>query len=225
MKHPTPVFSILAVVCLLAVLGPTAAVAEEAPMDEAAMMEAWAAAGTPGEHHARLAETAGSWNMEVKMWMGPGDPMVSTGTAERKMILGGRVLMEEVTSSMMGGTMNGIAMTGYDNVTGKLWSTWTDSTSTGLTSSEGTYDAETGVYTFHGEMPDPMSGGMKSVLCQVLDEGRQRGHGDVRDARRRRSEDDGDRLLTEVACRTRQRSLLRIPPLSGARRSMRLSVP
>jgi hypothetical protein len=53
---------------------------------------------------------------------------MKAGTATREMALDGRVLMEELTSSMMG----------YDNVTGKYWSTWTDSMFTGLMVSEGT---------------------------------------------------------------------------------------
>ena len=56
--------------------------------------------------------------------------------------LDGRVLIEEVTSSMMGMPFTGHGMTGYDNVTGKYWSTWTDSMSTGLMVSEGTCDAQ-----------------------------------------------------------------------------------
>ena len=50
---------------------------------------------------------------------------------------------------MMGTPFTGHGMTGYDNVTGKYWSTWTDSMSTGIMVSEGSCDAE-GVCTFIG---------------------------------------------------------------------------
>ena len=170
MRKHTPGSLSLPVSCLLLVLGLSPVLAQDEAPDEAAMMQAMAAAGTPGEAHEMLAETVGTWNMEIKMWMGPGEPTVTTGTAERKMILGGRVLVEEVTSSMMGQTMNGFAMTGYDNVTGKYWSTWSDNMSTGLTTSHGTYDAATGVYTYEGEMPDAMSGGMTPYSAKVWSE-------------------------------------------------------
>jgi len=64
--------------------------------------------------------------------------MEETGTATRSMTLDGRVLVEDVSSSMMGSPFTGHGMMGYDNVTGKYWSTWNDSMSTGLMVSEGT---------------------------------------------------------------------------------------
>ena len=37
------------------------------------------AAAAPIEHHAKLKPFVGKFKAEVKMWMGPGDPMESTG--------------------------------------------------------------------------------------------------------------------------------------------------
>lgn len=161
MRKQPPVFLSLAVLCLLIAIGLSPAIAQDeaAAPDEAAMMEAYMAAGAPGEAHERLAESVGTWTMEIKMWMGPGEPSVSHGTAERSMILGGRVLVEEVSSSMAGMPFAGYGMTGYDNVTGKYWGTWNDNISTGISTSQGTFDAETGTYTYLGEAPDPMTGG------------------------------------------------------------------
>lgn len=140
----------------------------EAGADEAAMMEAYMAAGKPGEAHARLAETVGTWKMEIKSWMDPGaEPMVSEGTAEREMSLDGRVLVETVSSSMMGEPFTGHGMTGYDNVTGKYWSTWNDSMSTGISISHGTYDAETETYSFTGTYSNPMTGGTAKNRVEI----------------------------------------------------------
>jgi hypothetical protein len=47
------------------------------------------------------------------------------------MIMDGRVMVEDVTSSMMGMPFKGQGMRGYDNVSGKYWGTWVDSMSTG----------------------------------------------------------------------------------------------
>jgi hypothetical protein len=107
-----------------------------------AEMEAYTRAGTPGAEHQALAATAGSYDIKVRSWMEPGaPPMEETGTATRAMALDGRVRVEQVSSSMMGTTFTGHGMLGYDNVTGKYWSTWNDSMSTGVMVSEGTCDA------------------------------------------------------------------------------------
>jgi hypothetical protein len=122
-------------------------------------MEAYMKAGTPGAPHQALASTVGSYDLEIKSWHEPGGPaMEETGTAIRTMALDGRVLMEEVTSSMMGIPFTGQVMMGYDNVTGKYWSTWTDSMSTGLMVSEGTCDAQQ-VCSFTGSWNDPITKG------------------------------------------------------------------
>lgn len=178
MRKHSPGFLPLASLCLLIALGALPAVAQDggapdAATDEGAMMQAMASAATPGEVHERLAESVGSWNMEIKMWMGPGEPAVSSGTAERSMILDGRVLVEEVTSSVMGQTFTGFGMTGYDNVTGKYWGTWNDNMSTGISTSQGTFDAESGVYTYRGETPDPMTGAMKKNRATITLKGGQ----------------------------------------------------
>lgn len=160
MRKQFRAFLSLALLCLLIAAGVSPAVAQDdtgAP-DEAAMMAAYAAASTPGEPHERLASSVGTWNMEVKMWMGPGEPSVSEGTAKRYMILGDRILVEEVSASMMGEAFKGYGMTGYDNVTDTYWGTWNDSMTTGISVSHGTFDAETSTYTFLGDSHDPMTG-------------------------------------------------------------------
>jgi len=117
--------------------------------EQMAEMEAYMKAGTPGAPHQAMASTVGSYDLKIKSWHEPGGPPTEeTGTATRKMALDGRVLFEEVKSSMMG----------YDNVTGKYWSTWTDSMSTGLMVSEGTCDAKNAC-TFTGSWNDPITKG------------------------------------------------------------------
>jgi len=133
--------------------------AEGMSPEQAAMMEAWTEAMTPGPEHERLAEAVGDWKASVKMWMEPGgEPSVSESTVSRFMTLGGRVLVEEWRGEMMGQPFIGHGRTGYDNVTEKYWSTWTDNMSTGLMTFEGHYDPETEKYTFAGSFNDPTSG-------------------------------------------------------------------
>ena len=125
--------------------------------DEQAMMEAWMKAGSPGEAHKKMAADVGTYDMKVTSWNAPGAPPTEDkGTATRKMIMDGRVLVEDVTSSMMGMPFKGQGMRGYDNVTGKYWGTWIDSMSTGMMVSEGNCDAS-GTCSFTGTMNDPMT--------------------------------------------------------------------
>jgi hypothetical protein len=140
--------------------GPLAAQEAAAPQttpEMQAMMEAFQKAGTPGTQHQQLASMAGSYDLTVKAWHAPGaEPTTDTGTATRKMILGNRVMVEEVTSQMMGQPFSGHGLHGFDNVTGKYWATWNDSMSTGMMLSEGTCDAKL-TCTYTGTYHDPVS--------------------------------------------------------------------
>lgn len=125
--------------------------------EQKAEMEAYMKAGTPGAPHKSLAATTGTYALQIKSWQEPGGPpLEETGTATRSMALDGRVLVEEMKSQMMGMPFTGRSMTGYDNVTGKYWSTWNDSMSTGLMVSEGTCDASGKSCEFTGTMHDPV---------------------------------------------------------------------
>ena len=123
--------------------GQTAQQAPSMTPEQQAMMDAYVAAGTPGAPHKTMAATAGTYDIKVRSWQEPGGPPTEdTGTATRSMTLDGRVRLEEVSSSMMGQAFSGLGMMGYDNVSGKYWSTWNDSMSTGLMVSEGSCDAK-----------------------------------------------------------------------------------
>ena len=144
----------------LLLAGPALAQESKAPPmtpEMQAMMEAYQKAGTPGAEHGRLAAMGGTYDLTVKAWHAPDTPPTTdTGTATRKMILGGRVMVEDVSSQMMGAPYTGQGLHGFDNVTGKYWATWNDSMSTGLMVSEGTCDANlTCAYT--GTYHDPVT--------------------------------------------------------------------
>jgi hypothetical protein len=125
--------------------------------EQRAEMEAYMKAAEPGAPHQALASMAGSYDMKIKSWHEPGGPaMEDAGTAKRAMILGGRVLVEEVVSTMMGAPYTGQGMTGYDNVTGKYWATWVDNMGTGLLVMDGACDAQGRNCTFTGTWNDPI---------------------------------------------------------------------
>jgi hypothetical protein len=123
--------------------------------EQQAEMDAMMKAGTPGAQHKFLASTAGDYTVKVKSWEAAnGPPTEESGTATRAMTLDGRVLVEDMKWSFAGQPVTGHGMVGYDNVTGKYWSTWNDSMSTGIAMSEGTCDAKnTCKYTGHYNDP------------------------------------------------------------------------
>ena len=152
----------LAALGILALISPAAAQEPGAPAmtpEQQAMMKAYQEAATPGTPHQKMAASAGTYDVRAKSWQEPGKPPVEeTGTATRTMILGGRVMVEEYQGSMMGVPFTGQGLHGYDNVTGKHWSTWTDSMSTGIMVSQGTCDDQ-GACTFSGSWNDPITKG------------------------------------------------------------------
>ena len=157
--HRTLVFALLP----LSLFAALPVLAQDAPPkmspEEAAMMQAYQEAGTPGAPHAALAKMAGTYDLSIRSWHAPGaPPTVDTGTATRSMVLGGRVMVEEVQSQMHGQPFTGHGMHGYDNVSGKYWSTWNDSMSTGVMVSEGDC-SDDGACTFTGSWNDPVTKG------------------------------------------------------------------
>ncbi|MBD9477654.1 DUF1579 domain-containing protein [Pseudoxanthomonas sp. PXM02] len=157
MRHTSMKLSV-AVSALLATIAVFAQ--EKAPSmtpEMQAQMEAYQKAGTPGIEHGRLAGMAGNYDLTVKSWHAPGaPPSTDPGTATRRMILGNRVMLEEVTSQVMGQPFTGQGLHGFDNVTGKYWGTWNDSMSTGVMLSEGTCDAQL-TCTYTGTHHDPVT--------------------------------------------------------------------
>ncbi len=141
--------------------------------EQAAMMEAWQKAMTPGVEHEQMAKMVGEFTLTVKTWMEPGgQPEVSTGTAVRRMIMGGRYLEEVVHGEAMGQPFEGSGLMGYDNVTGQWWGTWVDTMSTGLMTSTGQWNEAEGVGIYIGESSDPMTGAKarsKTVVRRLED--------------------------------------------------------
>lgn len=99
------------------------------------MMEA----GKVSPQHALLKKLAGNWKVDAKLWMDPkNDPETSKGRAYAKPLYGGRYLAQTYKGSFMGQPFEGQGTMGYDNLSGKYFSTWIDSMSTMLMKSEGT---------------------------------------------------------------------------------------
>ncbi len=126
--------------------------------EEQKMMAAFAKAATPGEHHKKLEELIGTWDAKVSYWEKPGaPPQVSTGTSEMTWMLGNRFVQQTFKGESMGQPFEGVGYSGYDNSRGKYIGVWFDTMSTGMMTSEGTFDPSGKVLTLHAEFTDPLT--------------------------------------------------------------------
>lgn len=91
-------------------------------------------AGTPGEMHARLAESTGVWSGKTTMWMAPGaEPVSSECVSTVSAIMDGRFTRCEMTGEIPGmGPFTGFGLYGFDNVSQKFQSTWIDNCGTAM---------------------------------------------------------------------------------------------
>jgi hypothetical protein len=149
-------------VCLALVSAPALAQGEA---DEAAMMEAFEKAGTPGPHHEAMARLAGKWNATMTMWEQPGaKPSSYEGTMTNKMVMGGRYMEQIFDGEVMGQPMSGRGIAAFDNVTGKHTGVWYDSLSTQITYSEGECNKDHTVETAYLKTHDPMGNEVNAKL-------------------------------------------------------------
>lgn len=145
---------------------------QEKQMDPQAMMEVYMKLATPGEPHKLFAGLAGSWTTQTKEWMEPGKPPTeATGSADLKMLLGGRFLQQEYNSTMMGQPYTGMGITAYDNLRKKYVSTWIDSMGTGIFTMEGTASADGKTITLKGQHAEPGGGQMTHrAVWKIVDD-------------------------------------------------------
>jgi hypothetical protein len=138
-------------------------------MDE--MMAKWKELNAKGPEHERLKNWVGTWNTEMKMWMGPDtEPMVSKGTAVFHLILDGRYVEQKYRCDMMGEPYEGLGIDGYDRIKQKYVSIWMGTDSTGIFMMEGTMDETGKVCTYYGKMDDPMTGQKDKVIKSIARE-------------------------------------------------------
>jgi len=139
------------------------------------MSEDFAAMAAVTEEHERLAALAGTFRAEVKMWMGPGDPMVTTGTMVNERDLGGRFLRQTYTGDASEGpfpNFEGRGYLGFNKITGQYEGFWIDNASTMMQTEAGSADGD--VWTMVGDLPNPQGGGSmtKRSVITLQDEDR-----------------------------------------------------
>lgn len=135
------------------------------------MMAQWAALNAMGPEHEKFKDMVGKWDAETKMWMMPGaPPEVSKGTAEFRLLFGGRYIEQKFACDMNGQPFEGLSIEGYDRIKKKFVSIWLDNTSTGMFVSEGVADASGKVCTYYGTSDDPLTGELDKMMKAVARE-------------------------------------------------------
>lgn len=124
-------------------------------------MEDCAAMGATTEAHERFRPFVGTFRAEVKMWMGPGEPMVSTGTMTNTLELGGRYLQQVYKGDAGDGPFpdfQGRGYWGYNTLANRYEGFWIDTACTFFQVEHGQVDGSGKVWTMHSEFTDPGSG-------------------------------------------------------------------
>lgn len=139
------------------------------PASEAEMMKKWEAAATPGREHKALEALVGEWNITSKCWMAPDAPPVETkGTQKSRWILGGRFVQDEFEGEFLGKPMQGLGLSGYDNLKKKYTGLWIDTGGTAMFTSTGKASKDGKTLTFTGKMDDPMTGEKNKPLKYTI---------------------------------------------------------
>ena len=123
--------------------------------------EGCAEMGALADAHKKLGPFVGTFSAEVKLWMGPGEPQVSTGVMENALDLDGRFLRQTYQGDPGDGpfpNFEGRGFWGYNTVTKKYEGFWIDSASTAMQNEVGDVDESGKVWTMMGEMTNPQTG-------------------------------------------------------------------
>ncbi|MHC4416384.1 MAG: DUF1579 domain-containing protein [Planctomycetota bacterium] len=129
--------------------------------EQATQADACAQAAEVADAHKKFEPFVGTFRANVKMWMGPGDPHVSTGMMINTMDLGGRYLQQRYKGDAADGpfpNFEGRGYWGFNTVSGRYEGFWIDSASTFMQTEAGDVDASGKVWTMIGEVTDPQSG-------------------------------------------------------------------
>jgi len=131
------------------------------------------AMAAPGREHARLEPFVGTFRSQVKMWMGPGEPMVTTGTMTNTLVLGQRFLSQVYQGDESGGpfpSFEGRGFWGFNKAAGRYEGFWIDTATTMMQHETGTVDAAGKRWVMEGEMLDPRGGAMTKRTVITLDD-------------------------------------------------------
>ncbi len=107
-----------------------------------------------GPEHFRLQPFVGKFRAEVKMWMGPGEPTISTGTMNNTLELNGLYLQQDYVGDTQEGpfpNFEGKGFWGYNTVQQRYEGFWIDNASTIMQFESGQLSPAGNVWEMCGE--------------------------------------------------------------------------
>ena len=105
------------------------------------------------ENHEWLAFMEGTFDTTAKFWMGPGEPLESTGKATNTWMFGKRFIRQQYEGAWEGSTFRGEGTFGYSNATKQYQTLWMDDMSTHMDHQQGTREGDK--VTLAGEQHTP----------------------------------------------------------------------
>jgi hypothetical protein len=128
----------------------------------------WVAMSKPGESHRLMDSFVGTWNVTMKFWSSPQSaPEQSSGVSESRWILGKRFIQESFKGKVGGQDFEGIGLFGFDNGRRRFDTLWLDSLNTSVARSSGAFDPENQIYSFEGQVYDPVLGRDKATKTTI----------------------------------------------------------
>src|SRR5688572_665077 len=135
----------LAAIAALIILAPAAHARQDDEARRRELERRVQEAAQPGPEHRRLAALAGEWNLRFELSPSPAtQPVVGSGTASNRMILGGRFLQSESVVQLGGDRTEGLMILGYDRRAGRYTMLGLDTYGTHYVGAEGPYDEGSG---------------------------------------------------------------------------------
>lgn len=132
--------------------------------EELAMMQAWEAARSPGEHHKHMEMMAGEWEGTNSWWSSPdSEPNVSPVRTSSKMELDGLFLVSHHKGEMMGMPFRGLGTMGYNNTTKQYEGAWMDNMGSMTMFMTGTCSDDGKVFKMESKFVDFITGEATSM--------------------------------------------------------------
>jgi len=133
----------------------------------------------PEAAHLALEPFVGTFRTEVKMWMGPGDPMVVGGTMVNSWVVGGLYLGQDYEGDASDGdfpNFQGKGFWGYNTVQKRYEGFWIDSASTIMQVELGQVDATGKVWEMFSESVSSATGEdmKKRTVITLIDDDHHR---------------------------------------------------
>jgi hypothetical protein len=146
-----------------AIAADTNAVPQNAPPKDAEFAaDTLARYAMPGPQHKLFDRMVGRWTTLTRYWPAPGAEVVEAkGASQRKWILDGRFLLEELDGGDLALPFRGVGLYGFDAFEQKYNSAWVDTMNTSIPTHLGTYDKTNDVVNFTGQYKDPWTGAKK----------------------------------------------------------------